>query len=884
MDSQGSMILPDRFATKMSWIVISLATVKLVSGGCAAAYLAINPAPIPSKPIPSWVYFLILSVFAGAGAVLTLGSRRDRAALFLGTSYLCIASAFSDRFLIHFGLVGPEALASVSRTLAALAVVSFFPAALWWFAGSFPRRGQREQASRVSTVAAISAAWICLALFLVNLIEPLVRRFGSPELNASMEVFSRYQDSEFFWTIACALAIGALLQVAHSARRSEPHERRRARLFLGGFLLAATPILIEIFLEGLIPPFAELMAQPRARILGGLIVYPLMLSFPITTTYAVLVDRVIDLGLVVRQAARYALARYTILAAAAIPVVFSLGYVYQSRDRTVAELLTGPGMIVLLVAGALSFSAYKARTPLLGWLDRQFYRESYDSRQILTDLAQRARSVESEEELAGLLVREIDRAFHLYSIAVLSIDRHLGFFVPRGSDTEPLPQTSTWVPILARVSGPIQVSAYLSSAHQETIDDSDRDWATSSGFEVLVPMNDSHGSVIGVIALGDKRSGLPVSKEDEAFLEAIASAGALALEVSLVRSSRSSESSESVGSRDSGEDLHFDEPPAKECSRCRTVWRPELTSCPNCGIELTPGRVPHTLNGKFRIEARIGQGGMGVVYRGQDLVLGRAIAIKTLPKLSSRLAERLRREARAMARVTHPNLAAIHGAESWNGTPLLVFEFLAGGTLSDRLRSRPLDVDEVLDLGVVLSDVLAEVHRANILHRDIKPSNIGFSAEGTPKLLDFGLARVLFVPEAPQEPRTHDPLAETESQASFDETLSETKFSAAGHLIGTPLYLSPEVLRGLPSDTSCDLWSLALTLYESLAGRNPFYSDTRRETYQKILNGEIDDIREYRSDCPAELSEFFRQTLHYDPKVRPATAGQFGRSLSHIHA
>ena len=133
---------------------------------------------------------------------------------------------------------------------------------------------------------------------------------------------------------------------------------------------------------------------------------------------------------------------------------------------------------------------------------------------------------------------------------------------------------------------------------------------------------------------------------------------------------------------------------------------------------------------------------MGVVYRAKDLTLGRAVALKTLPATSPEDSARLRREARAMAAITHPNLALIFGVETWQGTPILVIEYLAGSTLAERLPTGPMAWEEVLELSLVLASVLERVHGSGILHRDVKPSNIGFTEEDVPKLLDFGLVRI----------------------------------------------------------------------------------------------------------------------------------------------
>ena len=174
------------------------------------------------------------------------------------------------------------------------------------------------------------------------------------------------------------------------------------------------------------------------------------------------------------------------------------------------------------------------------------------------------------------------------------------------------------------------------------------------------------------------------------------------------------------------------------------------------GSETTCAALPLFVQGKFRLERLVGAGGMGVVYLAVDMVLDRHVAIKTLPSLRSESVERLHREARTMARVLHPNLALIYGTEQWRGTPMLIVEYLEGGTLRDWIRRGPVPYAEVVDLGIVLADALDSVHASGVLHRDVKPSNIGYTSDRRPKLLDFGLALLDRAPDG--DSATGEPL------------------------------------------------------------------------------------------------------------------------------
>jgi serine/threonine-protein kinase len=268
---------------------------------------------------------------------------------------------------------------------------------------------------------------------------------------------------------------------------------------------------------------------------------------------------------------------------------------------------------------------------------------------------------------------------------------------------------------------------------------------------------------------------------------------------------------------------------------------------------------------------------MGVVYLGDDLSLNRAVAIKTLPHMAPDQAMRLRREARAMAAVTHPNLATIYGSESWHGVPILIVEYLPRGTLAQRLASAPMSLDECLLTGITLCDVIQALHHAGILHRDIKPSNIGFASDGTLKLLDFGLAHLV-------GGVTPDRFATAERQTTMlaeGAHGEEGRWSASGdgRVMGTLLYLSPEAAAGDPPDPSFDTWSICVVLFEALTGRNPAQDTSPLSTLMRVTRGSLLNLRAVLPNAPAEVAEFFERALAADASRRPRTASALRTEL-----
>ena len=278
--------------------------------------------------------------------------------------------------------------------------------------------------------------------------------------------------------------------------------------------------------------------------------------------------------------------------------------------------------------------------------------------------------------------------------------------------------------------------------------------------------------------------------------------------------------------------------------------------------------VPLLVSGKFRVQRRLGTGGMGVAYLAVDLSLQRPVALKTLPRLSAAAAQRLSDEARHMAAVVHPHLATIYGIEWWRGSPILVVEYLEGGTLAQRIANGPLPVADALRTGRCLTLALEHLHQAGLLHRDVKPSNIAYArVDDAPKLLDFGLA-TLIAKEPPEE--EHVSLGSS----------TTGRFRACNRtVVGTPLYLPPEALNGADAGPNWDVWALAMTLYEAITGQHPFAAPTLAGVMKNVREARVPDLRSIRPDCPADVAQVLATALLRDPGARLANPSAFREGL-----
>src|SRR5215472_14849594 len=276
--------------------------------------------------------------------------------------------------------------------------------------------------------------------------------------------------------------------------------------------------------------------------------------------------------------------------------------------------------------------------------------------------------------------------------------------------------------------------------------------------------------------------------------------------------------------------------------------------------------------GAYEIVAFLGAGGMGEVYRAHDLKLDRDIALKILPAEFVNHPDRLgrfRREARMLAALNDPNIAAIYGLEQSGDTHYLVMELVDGLTLSTRLSSGALSVHDVLSVGIQVASALDTAHSHGIVHRDIKPSNIVLTKKGQAKILDFGLAKLT-------------QSSDTEISCSASTVEREEALSKTDLLLGTIPYMSPEQVRGEDIDTRSDLFSFGLVIYEMATGRRAFTGRSNAVVYDAILNRAPVAVSQLNRDVPAPLEQIINRALEKDRRLRYQTAGDLGAELQRL--
>lgn len=636
------------------------------------------------------------------------------------------------------------------------------------------------------------------------------------------------------------LAAGIVILLMNYLRLEDRNERRRMRVLVAGIVLSlicAISILWVTQTQGFVMSFGF---SPIYFFL------PLGVACPAAFAFAILRHRLFDLGVMVRQGLQYALARGVLLSLVPALGIILVADLLVHGDQPLISVLTARGWVYAALGG-LAFVAHTQRKSWMQALDRRFFREHYDAQRLLGEIVQEIRQGGSLGRVAPRAVACIEAALHPEFAALLTMApgetsyRSLAA-APAGQAPPPIPSDSKLAALLRVLGKPLEAPHTESGWLQQQLPHEETDFLRQARIDLLVPIAMAPIGTQALLALGVKKSEEPYSREDQDLLEAVAAGLALLLGNPPPAEAKSCEAFE-------------------ECPECGACYDTGSARClqDNSGLMVT--RLPRMLAGRYRLDRRLGRGGMGAVYEAVDTALERRVAVKVIRDElvgNPEAAGRFQREARAAASFTHPNVVTIYDfGVAADTRAFLVMELLEGTALRGELK-RPGRLPAARALAI-LKDVCSAVeaaHRRQLVHRDLKPENIFLArteAQEAAKVLDFGIAK--FLP-----------------QAGVGNGTLATADTGTGALIGTVRYMSPEQLRGGKVGVGWDLWALAVVAYEMLTGAHPFQPATAAEFHSAILSGQVTPVSTHVSDAPPSWQEFFARALSLDSNLRPASA------------
>jgi tRNA A-37 threonylcarbamoyl transferase component Bud32 len=622
-------------------------------------------------------------------------------------------------------------------------------------------------------------------------------------------------------------------------------DRRRFRVVSYGALLGMVfylPRVIESAAFQTNSVMTQFWESPTATLVSNLGV----LIFPFSFAYAILRQRLFDVRVIIRRGLQYAMARRFLLA---IPMMaaglLALDLIFHG-NQPLFEILKAHGAVYVAI-WALAGLAYQQRNVWLSWLDRRFFRDKYDAQRLFRQVMDDIRHAGNIEEVSSSVVTRVVEALHAEFCALLvrkpaEPSYRVVAAAPSGSLTADLPATNKLIPLVRMLDRSVPIMLAESGWLGQQLPQVDKDFLHNARIDLLVPVVLAEGGIEALIVVGAKRSEEPYSAEDTGLLENVASAVAL-----LLTRGTSAMHGRSL----------------EECPFCGKCYDTGTTKCEKDESLLTLVATPRMLGQRYRLEKRLGQGGMGKVYRATDVSLNRTVAVKMIRDeffANQNAMEKFRQESRVTASLAHPNVVTVHdfGLDT-SQRVFLVMELLEGITLREEFRQKTrLTAGRTLELFEGICAGIGAAHARGLVHRDLKPENIFVSRPNVlelVKITDFGIAKTL------------------------SELANDSNATATGVLVGTMRYMSPEQLQGKSISARWDVWALGVIAYEALCGTAPFSGTDFSTLRSAILGVAFPKVGMLVPEAPDRWQDFFVRAFEPLEEQRPQSVEMFWEEM-----
>jgi eukaryotic-like serine/threonine-protein kinase len=769
----------------------------------------------------------------GVACFLSFAQPRNSAALLTALFFASVSLYSAPTSISRFAATFHD-LPTLIRALLLIpaAAATLGPLWLFLFCVTFPRR-------------MIQSRWILALLCVPQLVWFVPGQIYSYRLvddpGRALGMLPEWFYLALNFTSAAYFLAGPVALALNYRSLTDINQRRRVQVLVLGSV-AGLFALVMLILAIDVSPF-------RDSLFGRIVLSPIpasalvivsMLGFPVAYGYAVLRHRLFDVRIIIRQGIQYAMARGVLLSALPLFGAAFLSDIFIHRQESLAAIVAARGLTYAMFGSAAAILYWK-RQEWLDRIDRRFFRDRYDAQRVLQHVVLELKEARSLEEVAGEVVKQIHAALHPEFVSLLyrATDQwELRSLACAPADHRPpeILVSGKVIAFMRLVERPVQLSA--SSLVTEALHGEEKNLVSEHRVDLLVPITVGPERPESLLVLGPKRSQEPYSREDEKLLSAIAAN--LALLVA------------SMGPSDA--DSHS----FQECTECGGCFNAAQHVCTEDGSALVRVYMPRILAKRYRLERRVGRGGMGAVYSGVDEALQRPVAIKVIrPDLTERgdVRARFHQEARAAAGLLHRNVITIYDFGIERQHPFIIMELLSGRTLRAELEcSKRLSLERTLEILEGVCAAIEEAHQRQFLHRDIKPENIFLADTPTGevvKVLDFGLVKALGI-----------------------SRMSSTAI-ATGGIAGTPCYMAPEQLAGERASLSSDVWALGVVAYEMLTGAHPFAAETAAGWQKTLLDGTFTPLRVHQPSFSQDAQSVFEGVFQRDPARRTASVRSF---------